>query len=687
MSKDCHVSIQTDSDCSVDVETFSKVLLKTAGTYRYAEDESTEILCLMFAFGSEPVNIWIPDPFLPQELKLRVYRWLEEHQPGALFHTGYKCPQRIRWHADNGGRFWAFNAMFERTVLNGPAGKLINFPKTKRNQWHCTMVQAKENGLPADLKNCAKALKSKHLKDEDGRGDMLRLSKPRKPSKHNPATRWTPDDVPDKFMNLYSYCVDDVLAEREIKNSCSPITKNERKAYLLDQRINDRGWMVDLEAIDDVQFLIREYKERIEKKMIALCGLRPSQNAKLSVWIREQGVDIPNMQAQTVEDYLRKKDQPQEVRWALRMYSLYNMKAPTKYAAMERAVSADGALHGMFNFYGASTGRWSSRIVQLQNLFRPVIDDPEFAIELFGEWEIDMIKMWFDKNPMKVFASCVRGMLVPRKGRDLLFCDYSSIEARIVAWMANAKDKLKIFSTHGLVYEYTASKIWGHPLDLDSLKQFKKKHPDLRFLGKVSELAFGYQGGQAAGVKMAKDFGADLTPEKADQVKWDWRNANPEIVAMWEDLKDAAIEAVLTPGTTVQAHRLAFRVVGDYLYMRLPSGRKLAYYKPEIRNEELRYWGIDTYTRQWTLCKTYGGKLLQNAAEGIARDLMVAGMFNLYRTGIYPILGTVHDEIITEPREGSGSVEEVERLMVVPLKWAEGLPVKAVGERCKRYKK
>jgi DNA polymerase len=674
-------------DCHVDIETFSKANLKQVGTYRYAEDPSTEVLCLMYAFGDEPVNVWIPDPMIPKDLRQRIRVMVEKKVPGALVHFGTKCPDRLRWHAGAGGRFWAYNAMFERRVLKGPAGRQIRFPKTKRNQWHCTMAQAKESGLPSDLGRCAKALKCKHQKDENGRGDMLRLSKPRKPSKLNPATRWWPDDVPDKFINLYSYCIDDVLTEREIHHDCHPITKNERKVYLLDQRINDRGWRVDLKGIDDVQYLIDSYKMRIEKKMLETAGMRPTQREKLVEWIRGKGVDMPNLQAPTVEDYLKKKDQPIEVRQALRMYSLYNMKAPAKYTAMERAVCADECLHGMFNFYGASTGRWSSVIVQLQNLFRPVIDDPEFAIELFSERELSVIKIWFSKNPMKVFASCVRGMLIAREGRDLLFADFSSIEARIVAWMANAIDKLKIFSTHGLVYEYTASKIWGHPLDLDSLKLFKKDHPDERFLGKIAELAFGYQGGQAAGVKMAKDFGADLTAEKADQVKWDWREANPEIVQMWENLKDAAILAVLKPGTTQQAHKLAFRVVGDYLYMRLPSGRKLAYYKPEIRNEELRYWGIDTYTRQWSLCKTYGGKLLQNAAEGIARDLMVAGMFNLYRRGIYPILGTVHDEIITEPREGVGTVEEVEQLMTVPLPWAKGLPIKAVGERCKRYKK
>lgn len=643
-------------------------------------------MCLVFAFGDEDPYLWIPCK-IPDALAKQIREWILEKYPGGMTFIGRKCPKRIRHHADYGGRFWAFNAMFERTVLNGPAGRRIGFPKTKRKDWHCVMVQAKENGLPADLGGCAKALETTHQKDENGRGDMLRLSKPRKPSKNNPATRWTPEDSPEKFFNLYTYCVDDVLAERDIHHNCKPITKNERRAYLLDQRINDRGWMVDLNAVADVQFLIKEYKKRISERMINLCGLKPTQTEALANWIREQGVDIPNLQAPTIADFLNKKDQPQAVRWALRMYSLHNMKAPTKYSAMQRAACEDGALRGMFNFYGGAPGRWSSRIVQLQNLFRPVIDDPEFAIELFSERELSVIKMWFEKNPMKVFASCVRGMLIPRKGHDLLFADFSSIEARIVAWMADATDKLEIFRTHGLVYEYTASKIWGHPLDLPSLKKFKKLHPDLRFLGKIAELAFGYQGGQAAGVKMAKDFGADLDAERADEVKWAWREANPEIVEMWENVRIACMTAVLNPGSIQKSNRLMFRVMGDYLYMRLPSGRKIAYYKPQVINDEIRYMGIDTYTRQWRLCKTYGGKLVQNAAEGIARDLMVVGMFNLYEAKIYPMLGTVHDEIITEPKEGKGSVEEVERLMAKQEPWTEGLPVKAVGERAKRYKK
>jgi DNA polymerase len=216
-------------DCHVDIETFSKANLKQVGTYRYAEDPSTEVLCLMYAFGDEPVNVWIPDPMIPKDLRQRIRVMVEKKVPGALVHFGTKCPDRLRWHAGAGGRFWAYNAMFERRVLKGPAGRQIRFPKTKRNQWHCTMAQAKESGLPSDLGRCAKALKCKHQKDENGRGDMLRLSKPRKPSKLNPATRWWPDDVPDKFINLYSYCIDDVLTEREIHHDCHPITKNERK--------------------------------------------------------------------------------------------------------------------------------------------------------------------------------------------------------------------------------------------------------------------------------------------------------------------------------------------------------------------------------------------------------------------------------------------------------------------------
>ena len=329
--------------------------------------------------------------------------------------------------------------------------------------------------------------------------------------------------------------------------------------------------------------------------------------------------------------------------------------------------------------------------MQLQNLFRSIIPDAELAIETFRERSIALIKMLYKENPMKIFASAVRGMLIARPGRDLIAADFSSIEARIVAWLAGSEVLLEIFATHGLVYEYTASKIFGHPTDVESLKIFKFEHPLLRFLGKIAVLALGYQGGGKAFVKMAKQFGTDVDFEQGEQIKFDWRDANPEIAdynnGLWANVQASAALAIHSPGETFGSNKLHFRVVNDFLYMRLPSGRKLAYFKPEIRKDEITFMGIYTHTRQWRRCSTYGGKLVQNAAEGIARDLMTTAMFKLDKLKIYPMLGTVHDEIITEPKEGQGSVQEVCDIMCDSPKWAEGLPVGASGFRAKRFRK
>ena len=228
--------------------------------------------------------------------------------------------------------------------------------------------------------------------------------------------------------------------------------------------------------------------------------------------------------------------------------------------------------------------------------------------------------------------------------------------------------------------------MFDYSTDLESLKGFKEAHPIYRFLGKIAVLALGYQGGQAAFVEMSKQFGSKVKGDQAEQIKIDWREANPEIVAMWYDLQAAARQAVEDPGTMCATNKLIVKVVGDYLYMRLPSKRKLAYYKPEIRDGEITFMGIDTHTGIWKRGNTYGGKLLQNACEGIARDLMVGAMFKLDKIG-YPILGTVHDEIITEPREGWGSIEEVAEIMCDKPEWADDLPVRAEGVRAKRYRK
>ena len=673
--------------CHIDIESFSEINLPKVGVHRYAEDWSTEILCIAYAFGDEPPNLWIPDGFLPKELQLQIAQYVAQKRGLCLI--GWKVPQALIWHARNGGEFRAHNSQFERIMLNGNPGRKIKFPKTKRSSWVCTAAKAAVLALPRDLGRLsgATALNPEHKKDEDGKGDMMRITKPRTPSKNNLAVRWTPDAAPDKFYKMYCYCIDDVYSERDCDRLMIELSTEDRKLFLLDQIINDRGWKIDEKRIADVQFLIDTYKDRLKAKCRELTGINPTQTQKFAEWVRHQGIDIENLQAQTIKDALKRTDLPQNVRWALRIRSLHEMKAPTKYTAMQRAVCADGTLRGMFMFAGASTGRWSSRIVQLQNLFRPIISDADTAIEAFRERSISWIKTLWEQNPMQIFASCVRGMLISRKGRDLLFADFSQIEARIVAWLAGAIDLLKIFATHGLVYEYTAAKMFHMKTDLDALRMLKKEHPVKRFLGKIAVLALGYQGGGAAFVKLSKQHGTNVTFERGERIKWDWRDANPKIVDMWENINEAARSAVEHPGTTFKTNKLMFRVVGDYLCMRLPSKRKLYYYKPFMRHDELRFWGINTHTRQWCVCSTYGGKLLQNAAEGIARDLMTTAMLKLHKKKIYPMLGTVHDEIITEPREGVGSIQEVCDIMCDKPDWAKGLPVNAVGFRGKRYRK
>jgi DNA polymerase len=673
--------------CHIDIESFSTTNLPKTGVYRYSEDPLTEILCIAFAFGDKPPSIWIPDDFLPRDLKLRIAKYMLSIKGGC--YIGWKVPRSLSWHADNGGEFRAHNSQFERVMLNGAPGHKIRFPKTKRSQWVCTAAKAAVLALPRKLEKlcCDTALDTPHKKDLNGKGDMMRITQPRTPSKNNLSIRWTPDNAPDKFYNMYTYCVDDVFTERDCDRAMIELTAENRKIFLLDQIINDRGWKVDLDRVADVQHLITRYKAKLKKKCREITGLNPTQTQKFAIWIRDEGVEIENLQAQTIKDALKRPDLPQNARWALRIRSLHEMKAPTKYTAMERAVCTDGALHGMFLFNAASTGRWSSLIVQLQNLFRPIIDDPETAIEAFRLRSISWIKFLYDKNPMKIFASCVRGMLIPRKGRDILAADFNAIEAVIVAWLSDSKDLLKIFATHGLAYEYTASKMFGYATDLKSLKTFKKAHPKLRFLGKIAVLALGYQGGGAAFVKMAKDHGTNIKYQQGERIKWDWRSANPKIVQMWEDINEAAIGAVEHPGVTFKTNKLMFRVVGDYLCMRLPSKRKLYYYKPFVSGGELRFWGINTHTRQWCVCSTYGGKLLQNAAEGIARDLMTAAMLKIHKKKIYPILGTCHDELITEPKEGVGSLKELVDIMCNIPSWAAGMPVKADGFRSKRYRK
>jgi DNA polymerase len=616
----------------------------------------------------------------------------EKLRPGAKTYIQKEIPDDLLEYIESGGELRAWNAQFERLVLSGTAGKKVGFPQVPANQWTCTMAKAAAHSIPAALGRAAKACGT-YPKDPYGHQSMLKLCKPRKPSKLNPATRWTMDAVPEDFQSTFEYCADDVEAESDLDEYIPDLSPNEMRAYHLDQTINDRGIQVDMPRVIDVQILVEECKRRISEKCLKITGLKPSQTAALSDWIRtEQGYDIENLQSATVRESLLDDNCPKVVKKVLKLYNTHNMKAVSKYVAMERAVADDGRLHGMFVYHGASTGRWTSRIVQLQNLYRSQlvvkdengeeIDEAYLAIEMFEMRDLDFLEGMFEPHPMKILASCVRGMLIPADGMNLMCLDYAAIEARVIAWLAGQDDVTESFRQGLDIYKVAAAQIYKI--------KYEEVNKDQRFIGKIAILALGYQGGKVAFAKMAKQYGVEVAEEFAEQIKEDWRAGNPCVVKLWYKMDEAAAAAVANPGATYQAGvgaKVMFKVVGDWLYMRLPSGRRLAYYKPRLAGDgRVTFMGTNTYTRQWCRCDTYGGKLVENAVQAIARDLLLGGMFNLEDEG-YPIVGTVHDEVIMEIPEEFGSLKKAAKLMCKLPKWAKGLPVKAEGFIDKRYHK
>lgn len=404
----------------LDLETFSECDLGDAGVFRYAEHPSTEVLVMGYAFDNEDVKQWFPGTPLPDE---------------------------VVQHVLSGGEIRAHNAQFERVVLNGVAGEAIGFPFIEIAQTVCTAAKCAANGIPRSLSDASKALGT-FPKSDAGRMEMLQLCKPRKPTKNDLTARYTLETAPEKFEAMYAYNLDDVKAERDVDHAVPDLSVAEQAVYELDQIINARGIAVDLVAIDNIMAVVTEYKEFLAFQCELETGLKPTQRDKIAEWIRAEGrwPGLVDMQADTVKALVANESVPDEVKKVLRIYSTYNAKAITKYAAILAAVCKDSRLRGMFMYHGANTGRWSSLIVQLQNLFRPVIDDPETAIEAFATRDLDWIRtLYGGVDPIKVAASCVRSVLVAAHDKELVFPDYAGIESRFNAWLFGEDWKLDAF--------------------------------------------------------------------------------------------------------------------------------------------------------------------------------------------------------------------------------------------------
>ena len=639
----------------MDIESFSDVDLIKCGVYAYADSPAFEIL--LFAYSFDGGETQIIDLAQGEKLPAEV----EE----AVFDVSVTKT--------------AYNANFERTCLSKHFGRYI-----PPESWHCSAVQAAMLALPRLLEDVGRVLGLDEQKMKEGKELIRYFCVPCKPTKANGGrTRNLPCHAPEKWELFKTYCKRDVDVEKSIRRKLHnfPIPESEMELYRLDQRINDRGVLVDMKLVRNAVSCERLHKEVVTKRAYELTGLEnPNSVAQLKGWLGDMGMEAESLSKKVVAEMIAETDG--EVEELLRLRLLMAKTSVKKYEAMERSVCSDGRVHGMLMFCGANrTSRWSGKIVQIQNLPKNYIPDLELARELVKQGRFEDIELLYDSTP-NVLSELIRTAFIPKPGCRFVVADFSAIEARVLAWLSGEQWRLDVFTSHGKIYEASASSMFHVPME-----EITKTSP-LRQKGKLAELGLGFGGASGALVSMgALDMG--LTEDELPPLVAAWRKANPHITQFWWDVDAAAIKAV-TEKQKTKVGKIIFEYKSGILFITLPSGRKLSYVKPRMavnkfRRDGLTYEGISE-NKKWSRIETYGPKLVENIVQGTARDLLAEAMLRVEKKG-YPIVMHCHDEIIAEVPEGTGSVEEMCEIMAVQPKWAEGLPLRADGYSCSFYQK
>ena len=644
-----------ESLLSMDIECFSDVDLIKCGVYAYADSPAFEIL--LFAFSFDGGETQIIDLAQGEKLPAEV----EE----AIFDVSVTKT--------------AYNANFERTCLSKYFGRYI-----PPESWHCSAVQAAMLALPRSLEDVGRVLGLDEQKMKEGKELIRYFCVPCKPTKANGGrTRNLPCHAPEKWELFKTYCKRDVDVEKSIRRKLHnfPIPESEMELYRLDQRINDRGVLVDMGLVEQAIACERLHKEVVTKRAYELTGLEnPNSVAQLKGWLGDMGMEAESLSKKAVAEMIAETDG--EVEELLRLRLLMAKTSVKKYEAMERSVCSDGRIHGMLMFYGANrSGRWSGKNVQIQNLPKNDIPDLELARELVKQGRFEDIELLYDSTP-NVLSELIRTAFIPKPGCRFVVADFSAIEARVMGWLSGEEWVLDVFRGDGKLYEMTASRMFGIPM-----AEIGKGSPE-RAKGKVASLACQYGGSTGALVSMgALDMG--LTEEELPPLVAAWRKANPHMVQFWWDVDAAAIKAV-TEKQKTKVGKIIFEYKSGILFITLPSGRKLSYVKPRMAvnkfgRDGLTYEGISE-NKKWSRIETYGPKLVENIVQGTARDLLAEAMLRVEGKG-YPIVMHCHDEIIAEVPEGTGSVDEMCEVMAVQPEWAEGLPLRADGYDCSFYQK
>lgn len=632
---------------AIDIETYSDVDIKKAGIYAYAESTAFTILLFGYKYDDEEVKlIDLTVDSLPQSIILDLYS-------SAVIKTAY-------------------NANFERVCLSRFLGV-----KLPIYQWRCTAVQASMLGLPNHLKDVAKVLNLDAQKDAKGTRLINYFSIP------HDGKRRMPSDDPVKWEEFKSYCMQDVKVESEIRHKIFkyPIPDSEQELYIIDQLINDRGILIDSKFVDNAIRIDKTQSDICEDMFNELTnGVNPKSNSQVKQYLLDKGLEVLGVDKNTLGELI-KDIKDEKIKRILELKLRLGKTSIKKYEAMKRSMCSDGRIRGLLQFYGANrTGRWAGRLVQVHNLPQNHLDNLEEVRFLVRNGDYELLNMLYDDMP-DVLSQLIRTAFIPSEGKKFIVCDFSAIEARVIAYLANEKWRIDVFNTHGKIYEASASQMFKVPIESIT------KTSSLRQKGKIAELALGY-GGSVGALKQMGAINMGLEEDELQGLVDSWRNANPNITRFWKTVERSAINAVKGISSTIDKG-ISFKREDGILFITLPSNRKLAYVKPKIilnrfGSDSVVYEGVNG-TKVWKEIETYGGKLVENIVQAVARDCLVESIKRLHNKG-YKIIFHVHDEIILEVSEDV-TVEEIESIMSEPIDWAEGLNLTAAGFEARFYKK
>lgn len=666
---------------SIDLETFSSVDIKKSGLYKYVQSPDFQVLLFAYSVNGEPTKI----------VDLAQGEQIPDEIARALFDPN------VTKHA--------YNAAFEWFCLSKHFS--VNQPVNWLSQWRDTMMHGLYCGYTAGLGATAVALGLPQDKRKMSVGSSLiklfcTLTKPT--AKNGGRTRTLPHHEPEKWEVFKDYCVQDVEVEKEIENRLSrfPVPAAEQKLWELDQQINAYGVRVDKQLIEGALQISDLTTAALTIEAAGITKLSNPNSAKqLSGWLAEQGVEVDNLQKETVNDLLgffrvEESKVPNDIaRNIIRVLEIRRELSKTsvkKYQAMTDAVGADGRVRGLLQFYGANrTGRWAGRLVQVQNLPRNYLETLDIARQLVQEKKDDALQLIYGNVP-DTLSQLIRTAFIPSPGNVFAVADFSAIEARVIAWLAGEQWRLDVFNTHGKIYEASASQMFGVAIEL-----IKKGNPEyaLRQKGKVAELALGYQGAAGALVQMGA-LNMGLSEEELPDIVRRWRSANKRIQDLWYSIENAALSVMRTGHPAgvrglILARESDIQNGLDFLTVTLPSGRKLFYVKPflsenEFGKEALYYFGVNQTTKKWEKVPTYGGKLTENVVQAIARDCLAITLERLAAEN-YQAVMHIHDEVVLDVPEARADLDRIIDIMRQPISWAPGLPLNADGFVSGYYKK